>query len=205
MGKIVQTAGRDALSRFAPEFAHFNDDVLFGENWNNEDIDLKTRSIITVVALMSSGVTDSSLKYHLENAKNHGVTRKEIAAVITHVAFYAGWPKGWAVFHMAKEVWTDELSAKGISAEDARSAHAAQMIFPIGEPNDAFAQYFVGQSYLAPVSIDQVGIYNVTFEPGCRKLAYPSCGQWRRTDFSLCSRTGILSGMGQGCNSHEAG
>lgn len=94
MGKIVQTAGRDALSGFAPEFAHFNDDVLFGENWNNEDIDLKTRSIITVVALMSSGVTDSSLKYHLENAKNHGVTRKEIAAVITHVAFYAGWPKG---------------------------------------------------------------------------------------------------------------
>ena len=121
-----------------------------------------------MVALMSSGVTDSSLKYHLENAKNHGVTRKEIAAVITHVAFYAGWPKGWAVFHMAKEVWTDELSAKGTSAEDARSAHAAQMLFPIGEPNDAFAQYFVGQSYLAPVSIDQVGIYNVTFEPGCR-------------------------------------
>ena len=109
MGKIVQTAGRDALSGFAPEFAHFNDDVLFGENWNNEDIDLKTRSIITVVALMSSGVTDSSLKYHLENAKNHGVTRKEIAAVITHVAFYAVWPKGWAVFHMAKEVCTDEL------------------------------------------------------------------------------------------------
>ena len=71
MEKIVQTAGRDALSRFAPEFAHFNDDVLFGENWNNEDIDLKTRSIITVVALMSSGVTDSSLKYHLENAKYH--------------------------------------------------------------------------------------------------------------------------------------
>lgn len=98
MGKIVQTAGRDALSGFAPEFAHFNDDVLFGENWNNEDIDLKTRSIITVVALMSSGVTDSSLKYHLENAKNHGVTRKEIAAVITHVAFYAGWPKAGLCF-----------------------------------------------------------------------------------------------------------
>ena len=108
MGKIVQTAGRDALSGFAPEFAHFNDDVLFGENWNNEDIDLKTRSIITVVALMSSGVTDSSLKYHLENAKNYGVTRKEIAAVITHVAFYAGWPKGWAVFNLAKEVWNEE-------------------------------------------------------------------------------------------------
>lgn len=105
MEKIVQTAGRDALGEFAPEFAHYNDDVLFGENWNNGDIDVKTRSIITVVALMSSGVTDSSLKYHLANAKNHGVTQKEIAAVITHVAFYAGWPKAWAVFNMAKEIW----------------------------------------------------------------------------------------------------
>ena len=108
MAKIVQTAGKNALGEFAPEFAHFNDDVLFGENWNNEDIDLKTRCIITVVALMSSGVTDSSLKYHLENAKNTGVTAKEIAAGITHVAFYAGWPKAWAVFNMAKEVWKED-------------------------------------------------------------------------------------------------
>ena len=108
MAKIVQTAGKNALGEFAPEFAHFNDDVLFGENWNNEDIDLKTRCIITVVALMSSGVIDSSLKYHLENAKNNGVTAKEIAAVITHVAFYAGWPKAWAVFNMAKEVWKED-------------------------------------------------------------------------------------------------
>ena len=108
MAKIVQTAGKNALGEFAPEFAHFNDDVLFGENWNNEDIDLKTRCIITVVALMSSGVTDSSLKYHLENDKNNGVTAKEIAAVITHVAFYAGWPKAWAVFNMAKEVWKED-------------------------------------------------------------------------------------------------
>ena len=53
MEKIVQTAGRNALGEFAPEFAHFNDDVLFGENWNNQDIDVKTRSIITVVALMA--------------------------------------------------------------------------------------------------------------------------------------------------------
>ena len=107
MGKIVQTAGRAALGTFAPEFAHFNDDVLFGENWNNADIDVKTRSIITVVALMASGITDNSLKFHLQNAKAHGVTQKEIAAVITHTAFYAGWPKGWVVFNLAKEVWSD--------------------------------------------------------------------------------------------------
>lgn len=105
MKKIIQTAGRNALEEFAPQFAHFNDDVLFGENWNNHDIDVKTRSIITVVALMASGITDTSLKFHLQNAKRHGVTQKEIAAIITHVAFYAGWPKGWAVFTLAKEVW----------------------------------------------------------------------------------------------------
>ncbi len=108
MAKIGQTAGREALGEFAPEFAHFNDDVLFGENWNNEDIDLKTRSIITVAALMAQGITDSSLKFHLRNAKDHGVTKKEIAAIITHVAFYAGWPKAWATFNLAKEVWMEE-------------------------------------------------------------------------------------------------
>lgn len=162
MEKITQTAGRNALGEFAPDFAHFNDDVLFGENWNNHDIDLKTRCIITVVALMSSGVTDSSLKYHLENAKTHGVTKSEIAAVITHVAFYAGWPKAWAVFNMAKEVWTETADS-----DDAKSTHAAEMVFPIGAPNDTFAQYFIGQSYLAPISTSQVGIFNVTFEPKC--------------------------------------
>ena len=106
--KIVQTAVREALGEFAPEFAHFNDDVLFGENWNNEDLDLKTRSLITVVALMAQGITDSSLKYHIQNAKNHGVSQKEMAAAITHVAFYAGWPKAWATFNLAKEVYGEE-------------------------------------------------------------------------------------------------
>lgn len=121
--KFIQTAGRSALGEFAPDFAHFNDDVLFGENWNNQDIDVKTRSIITVAALMSSGITDSSLVYHLKNAKAHGVTQKEIAAVITHVAFYAGWPKGWAVFNLAKEVWV--VGEGDLSYEnDAMSAHA---------------------------------------------------------------------------------
>ena len=61
MAKIVQTAGRNALGSFAPEFAHFNDDVLFGKNWNNQDLNVKTRSIITVVALMASGITDFCL------------------------------------------------------------------------------------------------------------------------------------------------
>lgn len=161
--KIVQTAGRDALGEFAPEFAHYNDDILFGENWNNQDIDVKTRSIITVVSLMSQGITDSSLKYHIQNAKNHGVSQREMAAIITHVAFYAGWPKGWAVFSLAKEVYNEKI--KELTDRD---KYQNTIFFPVGEPNDAYAQYFEGQSYLAPVSMEQVMIFNVTFEPSCR-------------------------------------
>lgn len=163
-GKIVQTAGRDRLGEFAPEFAHFNDDVLFGENWNNPDLDLKTRCIITVVALVSSGITDSSLTYHLQNAKEHGVTKSEIAAILTHVAFYAGWPKAWAAFNQAKEVWKEQALEEGTEMEK----YQKSLFFPIGEPNDAYARYFSGRSFLAPVSASQIGIYNVTFEPGCQ-------------------------------------
>ena len=163
-GKIVQTAGRDRLGEFAPEFAHFNDDVLFGENWNNPDLDLKTRCIITVVALVSSGITDSSLTYHLQNAKEHGVTKSEIAAILTHVAFYAGWPKAWAAFNQAKEVWKEETPAEATEMEK----YQKSLFFPIGEPNDAYARYFSGRSFLAPVSASQIGIHNVTFEPGCQ-------------------------------------
>lgn len=105
---IKQTAGRDALGDFAPEFAHYNDDVLFGENWNNRHIDIGTRCIVTVVALIAQGITDDSLRFHITNAKDNGVTREQMAAVITHVAFYAGWPKAWAAFALAKEIYTEE-------------------------------------------------------------------------------------------------
>lgn len=54
------------------------------------------------------------------------------------------------------------------SGDSAMARHAASMVFPIGAPNDGFAQYFTGRSFLAPVSTEQVGIFNVTFEPGCR-------------------------------------
>jgi len=164
--KIVQTAGRKALGEFAPEFAHYNDDILFGENWNNEDIDRKTRSIITVSVFMGRGLADSSLKHHLLTAKANGVTKKEIAAIITHAAFYAGWPMGWAVFNLAKEIWTEEGP---VATDDKGMAEYQRTIFfPIGNTNDAYAKFFVGQSYLAPVCGQPFPIHNVTFEPGCR-------------------------------------
>ena len=161
---VKQTAGRRDLGEFAPKFAELNDDVLFGEVWNREDkLSLRDRSLITVVALMSQGLVDSSFQYHLETAQKNGITKEEIAEILTQAAFYAGWPKAWAAFRMAKEVWKEETLET-----DAKAAHAAQMVFPIGSPNDGFAQYFIGQSYLAPLSTEQVGIFNVTFEPGCR-------------------------------------
>ena len=160
--KITQTAGREQLGEFAPLFAHLNDDVLFGEVWNQEALDVKTKCIVTVVSLMASGVTDSSLGYHLRNAKNNGVTKAEIAAIITHATMYAGWPKGWAVFRQAKEVWNEAESA--VSEKD---AYQNSIFFPIGEENP-YGQFFVGQSYLAPVSAGPLPVFNVTFEPGCR-------------------------------------
>ena len=164
--KVRQTAGHDALGEFAPEFAHLNDDILFGEVWSRNDLlSLRDRSIVTVVALMSQGLTDSSFKYHLESAKKNGVTKTEIAEILTHAAFYAGWPKAWAAFRMAKEVWVDCADSTAACSLD---AYAQSIIFPVGKPNDAYAKYFIGQSYLAPVVTEGIPISNVTFEPGCR-------------------------------------
>lgn len=161
---VKQTAGRKQLGAFAPKFAELNDDVLFGEVWSREEkLSLRDRSLVTVVSLMAQGLVDSSFQYHLETAKKNGISKEEIAEILTHAAFYAGWPKAWAAFRMAKEVWTEDAPA-----ENAKEAHERDMLFPIGSPNDGFAQYFIGQSFLAPLSTEQVGIFNVTFEPGCR-------------------------------------
>lgn len=155
---VKQTAGRDQLGEFAPKFAELNDDVLFGEVWSREgQLPLKTRSIVTITALISKGITDSSLKYHLMTAKKNGVSKSEMAEILTHLAFYAGWPNAWAAFNMAKEVYGD----------DETSGHGG--FFGMGKPNDGFAQYFTGNSYLNPVTKedDPLQIHNVTFEPGC--------------------------------------
>lgn len=160
---IKQTAGREALGEFAPKFAQLNDDILFGEVWSREHLlSLRDRSLVTVVALMSQGLVDSSFQYHLVNAKKNGVTKTEMAEVLTHAAFYVGWSKAWAAFRIAKEVYQQE------GTKDEKAVRENSMVFPIGQPNDGFAQYFTGQSYLAPISTDQVGIFNVTFEPSCR-------------------------------------
>ena len=85
---VKQTAGRDALGEFAPKFAELNDDVLFGQVWSREEqLSLRDRSLVTVTALMAQGLVDSSFQYHLMTAKKNGITKTEIAEVITHAAF----------------------------------------------------------------------------------------------------------------------
>ena len=156
---VKQTAGRDALGTFAPQFAALNDDVLFGEVWSREaQLPLKLRSIVTITSLISKGIVDSSLQYHLATAKKNGVSKSEMVEILTQVAFYAGWPNAWAAFRMAKEVYAD----------DATEEHGG--FFGQGEPNTAFAKYFIGQSYLKPLTNpkETVFIANVTFEPSCR-------------------------------------
>ena len=156
---VKQTAGRDALNDFAPKFAALNDDVLFGEVWSREgQLPLKLRSIVTITALISKGITDSSLTYHLTTAKQNGVTKAEMAEILTHLAFYAGWPNAWAAFRQAKEVYADD------------GADANGGLFGLGKPNTAYAQYFTGESFLNPLTdpTKTVFLANVTFSPACR-------------------------------------
>lgn len=161
--KITQTAGREQLGEIAPKFAELNDDVLFGEVWNRPGLRPHDRSMITVATLVGKGITDSSLMSHLQFAKKNGVTRTEISEILTHIAFYAGWPNAWAAFRMAKEVWVDDAAM-----DNGKAAFQREMIFPIGEPNTEYARYFIGTSYLARLSNEQVAFNNVTFEPRCR-------------------------------------
>ncbi len=154
--EIKQTAGRDALGEFAPKFAEINDDILFGEVWSDDGLSLKTRSMLTLTTLVAKGLVDNSFFYHLQTVKKNGVTKSEIAQLLTHVAFYAGWPNAWAAFRVAKEVYSDDGIYGGI--------------FGLGAPNTAYAKYFVGNSYLNPLTDPKQTVFmaNVTFEPKCR-------------------------------------
>lgn len=102
-----QTAGHDLLGDFAPLFAHFNDEVLFGEVWSREQqLPAHQRSMITIAALISAGNFEQ-LRAHLNIGRQNGITETEIVEIITHLAFYVGWPKAWSAFNLAKEIYHD--------------------------------------------------------------------------------------------------
>ncbi|WP_429949481.1 4-carboxymuconolactone decarboxylase [Enterococcus sp. AZ170] len=99
-----QTAGRDQLGAFAPKFAELNDDLLFGEVWSREEqLSPRDRSLITCASLLTQDVPQ--LEAHMNIAKQNGVTKEEMVELITHLAFYTGWPKAWSAFALAKEIF----------------------------------------------------------------------------------------------------
>ena len=154
-----QTAGRDNLGDLAPEFARYNDDVLFGEVWAREDkLSAKNRSMITIAALMAQG-SYPQVEAHLKIGKSHGITKQEAIEIVTQLAFYTGWPRAWTILPMIKEIYQDE---------DTNEEHGGG--FGVGEPNVNYAQYFIGNSYLKMLAKTDsgIGFANVTFEPRCR-------------------------------------
>ncbi len=163
MPKVQQTAGRDQLGDLAPMFARINDDILFGEVWSDDTLTLKMRSALTITTLVAKGLVDASFEYHIISAKKNGITAPEMAAMLTHVAFYAGWPNAWAAFRMAVKVYADD--PQGLAEPEAHGG-----LFGLGQPNDAYAQCFTGRSYLNPLTdpTKTQSVANVTFEPGCR-------------------------------------
>ena len=123
-----QTAGRDHLGKLAPKFAELNDDVLFGEVWSREkELSPRDRSMITIAALFSAGLYPQ-LKAHLAIGKDHGVTRQEAVEIVTHLAFYCGWPKAWSTFPLIAEIYGEEES-------ELDGVPSNLSVFPVGEKN----------------------------------------------------------------------
>jgi 4-carboxymuconolactone decarboxylase len=100
------TAAQRMFGDFAPALVHFTDDVLFGEVWPGTALSPKERSLVTVASLTTSGSTEQ-LGHHLGRALDNGATQDELKEVITHLAFYAGWPKAMSAMTVAKQVFAE--------------------------------------------------------------------------------------------------
>jgi 4-carboxymuconolactone decarboxylase len=98
------SAAQQMLGDFAPGLVHFTDDVLFGEVWKRPQLSPRDRSLATVAALIAGGNAEQ-LTFHLQYAKDNGLTETELIETITHTAFYAGWPKAFSAIGVAKQVF----------------------------------------------------------------------------------------------------
>jgi 4-carboxymuconolactone decarboxylase len=103
---IPQTPAQKLIGDFAPKLVALTDDVLFGDVWARPELSPRERSLITVASLITGGNTEQ-LTGHLQRAKDNGLTETELKEVITHLAFYAGWPKAMSAIAVAKQVFGD--------------------------------------------------------------------------------------------------
>ncbi|WP_308467346.1 carboxymuconolactone decarboxylase family protein [Rathayibacter soli] len=107
MNDEKQTPAQRAIGDFAPKLVDLTDDVLFGDVWSRPELARRDRSLITVASLVTSGSTEQ-LVGHLRMAKQNGLTETELKEAITHLAFYAGWPKAMSAMQVAKRVFTED-------------------------------------------------------------------------------------------------
>ena len=98
------SVAQQLVGDFAPKLAELTDDVLFGDVWAREELSPRDRSLITVAALIAGGNTEQ-LPGHLNRAKANGLSEAELAEVIIHLAFYAGWPRAMSAIGVAREVF----------------------------------------------------------------------------------------------------
>lgn len=101
------SAAAQLFGGFAPGLVHFTDDVLFGEVWKRSELSPRDRSLVTVTALATAGNTDQ-LVFHLGFARDNGVTGAELVEALTHLAFYAGWPRAMSAMAVAKRLFSEE-------------------------------------------------------------------------------------------------
>ena len=95
---------REAIRGTVPKLAEISDTLIYGEVWERPGLSRRDRSLITVAALLAMG-RDKQLEGHLSRALVNGVTKDEISELITHLAFYAGWPAAMTAAQVAKEVF----------------------------------------------------------------------------------------------------
>ena len=100
------SAVRKALGQFAPKLVDLTDDVLFGDVWERPQLSKRDRSLITCAALIATGKTEQ-MDFHFPNAIKNGVTEEELVEMITHLAFYAGWPSAISAISRAKALFAD--------------------------------------------------------------------------------------------------
>ncbi|GAB16171.1 hypothetical protein ARGLB_113_00270 [Arthrobacter globiformis NBRC 12137] len=99
------TGGQRAFGDFAPGLVHYTDRVLFDEVWERPELSKRDRSLITVAALIAGGNAEQ-LTFHLDYARKNGLTEEQLIEAITHLAFYAGWPRAMSAMTVAKNVFT---------------------------------------------------------------------------------------------------
>lgn len=104
MSEPEKSVAQRLVGNFAPKLADLTDDVLFGDVWARPELSPRDRSLVTVAALVANGNTEQ-LSGHLNRARENGVTEAELAEVMVHLAFYAGWPRALSAVRVAREVF----------------------------------------------------------------------------------------------------